>query len=563
MITSLIVFVPLTSQLSSGDHEHLNKLQYLRFLVIDEADRMVSQGNFPQLSKIFEKIQQANPSLSYLEANAVEDDDTSDDEDRLRGLPGVKGEAKVQMLDENILRMIEAQRSGRSMKDEPDDESRGDDSGSNSDEGDDDATPEPMEMDDDEYEAEQARMKKELEDSLNVNLDDDEGEEEEEPVKRQTFIFSATLSLPPSSHHNIKSQSKPSKKGLKSVDGAIAEIMEKVGAQGQIKVVDLSTSAGDEKKSKGKKTNPTSDSSDQAITTKLPSGLSLYEIKCTQKHKDSHLYAYLTTTEQGASGTALVFCNSIGAVKRVAETLKTLGLPTRTLHAQMEQKGRIASIESLNGKNNRSVVVCTDVAARGLDIPNVASVVHYDVPRAIDTFIHRAGRTARGMGENAVGWSVSLVSAVEEKNHQSICKSIKGPMVSNLDPAPMDSRLLSAAQERVNLASKIVACESIESRTNKKNQWFIEASKDAAVDLDEDLLESGLSAGSQRERQQIAEAKQARRQLKVLLTKPMRKQNFGKFLSNVGLQESIATEKLVKPHIVQQETVQKKKKTKR
>jgi ATP-dependent RNA helicase DDX24/MAK5 len=563
LITSLIVFVPLTSQLSSGDHEHLNKLQYLRFLVIDEADRMVSQGNFPQLSKIFEKIQQANPSLSYLEANAVEDDDTSDDEDRLRGLPGVKGEAKVQMLDENILRMIEAQRSGRSMKDEPDDESRGDDSGSNSDEGDDDATPEPMEMDDDEYEAEQARMKKELEDSLNVNLDDDEGEEEEEPVKRQTFIFSATLSLPPSSHHNIKSQSKPSKKGLKSVDGAIAEIMEKVGAQGQIKVVDLSTSAGDEKKSKGKKTNPTSDSSDQTITTKLPSGLSLYEIKCTQKHKDSHLYAYLTTTEQGASGTALVFCNSIGAVKRVAETLKTLGLPTRTLHAQMEQKGRIASIESLNGKNNRSVVVCTDVAARGLDIPNVASVVHYDVPRAIDTFIHRAGRTARGMGENAVGWSVSLVSAVEEKNHQSICKSIKGPMVSNLDPAPMDSRLLSAAQERVNLASKIVACESIESRTNKKNQWFIEASKDAAVDLDEDLLESGLSAGSQRERQQIAEAKQARRQLKVLLAKPMRKQNFGKFLSNVGLQESIATEKLVKPHIVQQETVQKKKKTKR
>jgi hypothetical protein len=136
-------------------------------------------------------------------------------------------------------------------------------------------------------------------------------------------------------------------------------------------------------------------------------------------------------------------------------------------------------------------------------------------------------------------------------------------MVSNLDAAPMDSRLLSAAQERVNLASKIVACESIESRTNKKNQWFIEASKETGVDLDEDLLESGLSAGSQRERQQIAEAKQARRQLKVLLAKPMRKQNFGKFLSNVGLQESIATEKLVRPHIVLQETVQKKKKTKR
>ena len=532
--------------------------------MIDEADRMVSQGNFPQLSKIFEKIQQANPSLSYLEANAVEDDEDSDDDDRLLGLPGVKGEAKVQMLNENILKMIEAQRSGKPVKDESDDESNEDDSGNDSDEDNNGPIPEPIEMDDDEYEAEQARMKKELEDSLMVNFDDED--EEEEPVKRQTFIFSATLSLPPSSHYNIKSQSKITKKGLKSVDGAIAEIMDKVGAQGQVKVVDLSTGNGDEKQSKNKKVKSTNDPSEQTITTKLPSGLSLYEIKCTQKHKDSHLYAYLTTTKQGVSGTALVFCNSIGAVKRVAETLKTLGLPTRTLHAQMEQKGRIASIESLNGKNSRSVVVCTDVAARGLDIPNVASVVHYDVPRAIDTFIHRAGRTARGMGENAVGWSISLVSAAEEKNHQSICKAIKGPMTSSLDSAPMDSRLLTAAQERVNLASKIVACESSESRTNKKNQWFIEASKDAGVDLDEDLLEGGLSAGSQRERQQIAEAKQARLQLKLLLAKPMRKQNFGKFLSNVGLKDSIETEKLVRPHIVRQDDTdqkRKKKKTKR
>jgi ATP-dependent RNA helicase DDX24/MAK5 len=237
--------------LSSGDHEHLNELKYLRFLVIDEADRMVSQGNFPQLSKIFEKIQQANPSLSYLEANAVEDDEDSDDEDRLLGLPGVKGEAKVQMLDENILKMIEAQRSGKPMKDESDDESNEDDSGNDSDEGDNDSDPEPMEMDDDEYEAEQARIKKELEDSLNVNFEDEE--DEEESVKRQTFIFSATLSLPPSTHYNIKSQSKNNKKGMKSVDGAIAEIMEKVGAQGQVKVVDLSTNAGDEKKTKEKK----------------------------------------------------------------------------------------------------------------------------------------------------------------------------------------------------------------------------------------------------------------------------------------------------------------------
>lgn len=54
----------------------------------------------------------------------------------------------------------------------------------------------------------------------------------------------------------------------------------------------------------------------------------------------------------------------------------------------------MSALESINKPKSRSVVVATDVAARGLDISAVATVVHYDVPRRIDTFIHRAGRTA-------------------------------------------------------------------------------------------------------------------------------------------------------------------------
>jgi hypothetical protein len=59
-----------------------------------------------------------------------------------------------------------------------------------------------------------------------------------------------------------------------------------------------------------------------------------------------------------------------------------------------EQKSRFKAIESLRQPKCRTIVVATDVAARGLDIPAVATVVHYDVPRAVDTFVHRAGRTA-------------------------------------------------------------------------------------------------------------------------------------------------------------------------
>jgi superfamily II DNA/RNA helicase len=74
--------------------------------------------------------------------------------------------------------------------------------------------------------------------------------------------------------------------------------------------------------------------------------------------------------------------------------------PCFTLHAQRSlrlalhfQRARFRSVESLQS-GVRAVVVATDVAARGLDIPNVASVVHYDVARKVDGFVHRAGRTA-------------------------------------------------------------------------------------------------------------------------------------------------------------------------
>ena len=58
------------------------------------------------------------------------------------------------------------------------------------------------------------------------------------------------------------------------------------------------------------------------------------------------------------------------------------------------QRARFKAVESLKDCKSRSVVVCTDVAARGLDIPSVSTVVHYDVARSVDSFVHRSGRTA-------------------------------------------------------------------------------------------------------------------------------------------------------------------------
>mmetsp|Transcript_11033 Transcript_11033/g.17485 ORF Transcript_11033/g.17485 Transcript_11033/m.17485 type:complete len:300 (+) Transcript_11033:173-1072(+) len=298
------------------------------------------------------------------------------------------------------------------------------------------------------------------------------------------------------------------------------------------------------------------------MARRLPPGLTLGEIPCAQRHKDSHLYAYLVTTRQGSSGPCLVFCNSIAAVRRVGDTLKTLGLPVKMLHAQMMQKSRLGALESLRTSNSRSIVVCSDVAARGLDISSVTTVIHYDVARVVDTFIHRAGRTARGVGDKAVGTSVSLVAPAEEREHQKICEAVRGGGFKSLEQVHIDSRLLNEAQERVALATKIVSCNDVETQASRKNKWLQDAAKEAGLEVDDDMLEGGLLDGDKRDRQRFLEAKRARHELRELLAKPMRKQHFGKFLSGAGLRDSIKSEVEVKPYVVK-ETSSKRKRSRR
>jgi len=295
---------------------------------------MIKQGNFPQLQQIFEVINQANappPENDSDEDESDSDDEEGDGYERLKSLGGVRGEARTVMLSDSILEAIERERNFGG-------------GGSAGKKGS-DAKPKPMEMDDDEYEEQQAQL-------LNPEEESDD-EVEEEPVHRQTFVYSATLTLPPSMHHLIKKDSsiktkmkkgKGKNKQATTVDGAISEILDVAGARGEVKIVDMSNIIPEGKKSKKKsqeednaKKTKKGEPESSGLARRLPAGLTLGQIPCAQRHKDSHLYAYLVTTRQGSSGPCLVFCNSIAAVRRVGETLKTLGLPVKMLHAQMQQ----------------------------------------------------------------------------------------------------------------------------------------------------------------------------------------------------------------------------------
>ena len=125
-----------------------------------------------------------------------------------------------------------------------------------------------------------------------------------------------------------------------------------------------------------------------------------------------------------------------------------------------------------------------------------------------------------------MGSSLSLISPAEDKAHSKIVQSLGVTFHKIL----LDGRLLSSSQERTNLASKIIAADEMQQKTNSSNNWFLEKAKEAELELDDDLMEDE-SNRPEKEQQQLLEAKKARVRLAQLLNEPMTKQKFGKFLS--------------------------------
>ena len=93
----------------------------------------------------------------------------------------------------------------------------------------------------------------------------------------------------------------------------------------------------------------------------------------------------------------------------------------------------------------------------------------------------------------------------------------------------LDGRLMKDAQERTNLASKVVMASVLDKRTRSRNQWFLEKANEADLELDEALIDNDDSRPP-KERQQLEEARKAKAKLQKLLKLPMKTQRFRKFL---------------------------------
>lgn len=123
----------------------------------------------------------------------------------------------------------------------------------------------------------------------------------------------------------------------------------------------------------------------------LASRLEVKFLQSEEKDKIDTLFEFICAT--GARST-IVFCNHRESVERVHHLLQERGLVVTFYHGSMEQKDReVALAKFRNGSID--ILITTDLAARGLDIPHIRYIVHYHLPFTEDIFTHRNGRTAR------------------------------------------------------------------------------------------------------------------------------------------------------------------------
>jgi len=175
-----------------------------------------------------------------------------------------------------------------------------------------------------------------------------------------------------------------------------------------------------------------------------------------QLYKDCYL-AYLLSTHSGQ--TTLIFCQTCNNALRVTLLLRNLGWQAICLHGQMSQPKRLSALNKFKS-GTRSILVATDVASRGLDIPNVDIVLNFDIPAHGKEYIHRVGRTARA---GRSGRSVAFVTQYDVE----VFQRLEHLLGEKLPLYETDEETVLVLLERVQNAGRIAGRELREIQETK------------------------------------------------------------------------------------------------
>lgn len=143
-------------------------------------------------------------------------------------------------------------------------------------------------------------------------------------------------------------------------------------------------------------------------------------VLCPKDVKDAYLVETIRTYRtNNENGNILIFTDTCKNCQVLSMLLNEVGFETVALHAMMKQQQRLAALSKFKS-NTTKILLATDVASRGLDIPTVQLVINHSIPKVPKEYIHRVGRTARaGRSGRAISlvtpYDVKLLQAIEEQ----------------------------------------------------------------------------------------------------------------------------------------------------
>ncbi|KAL6638185.1 hypothetical protein ACP70R_025757 [Stipagrostis hirtigluma subsp. patula] len=209
---------------------------------------------------------------------------------------------------------------------------------------------------------------------------------------------------------------------------------------------------------------------------KLAEGIKLYAIPLTATSKRTILSDLVTVYAKG--GKTIVFTRTKRDADEVSLAL-TNSIASEALHGDISQHQRERTLNGFR-QGKFTVLVATDVAARGLDIPNVDLVIHYELPNDPETFVHRSGRTGRA---GKAGTAILMFTSSQRRTVKSLERDV-GCKFDFISPPSMEEVLESSA-EHVIATLRGVHPES--------TQYFLRAAERLTEELGPHALASALA----------------------------------------------------------------------
>ncbi|KAF8328214.1 P-loop containing nucleoside triphosphate hydrolase protein [Cantharellus anzutake] len=327
----------------------------------------------------------------------------------------------------------------------------------------------------------------------------------------QTFVFSATMSKEFQGNLKKRNKSGSKKHGEKSTLDDLVLLLDFRDREGQPEVVDLSP--------KGNLVAELHESRIECLVKdKASLGLAV-TVPFALSVDDIYLYYFLLRYP----GRTLIFASSIDTIRRLLPFLELLRLNVYPLHSGLQQRQRLKNLERFK-RNERAVLISTDLAARGLDVQNIDHVVHYQLPRSADVYLHRNGRTARAHRE---GFALLMCSPDERGVYEAMFgkkKQEKNGILNRTSEVPMlsvDRIILNKLRERVSLAKEIDRVQHSVKKGDHERKWMREMAEALEVELSDD--DKKIDEGSPSRKGQVTSEELAsmKDRLQSLLAKPI------------------------------------------